>query len=68
MKSLWRQSYKDRNMQDESISTFGTTLLRLMFVLLFNISNPNSVACVRERTKPTERPLLVGEITANFCG
>jgi hypothetical protein len=28
----------------------------------------NSVALVRERTMPTERPPLVGEVSANFCG
>jgi hypothetical protein len=28
----------------------------------------NSVAWVRERTIPTERPPLVGEVSANFCG
>jgi hypothetical protein len=28
----------------------------------------NSVALVRERTIPTERAPLVGEVTANFCG
>jgi hypothetical protein len=28
----------------------------------------NSVAFVRERTIPTERPPLVGEVSANFCG
>jgi hypothetical protein len=28
----------------------------------------NSVAWVGERTLPTERPLLVGEVTANSCG
>jgi hypothetical protein len=28
----------------------------------------NSVASVRERTIPTERPPLVGEVSANFCG
>jgi hypothetical protein len=27
----------------------------------------NSVALVRERTIPTERPPLVGEVSANFC-
>jgi ABC-type anion transport system duplicated permease subunit len=27
-----------------------------------------SVALVRERTIPTERPPLVGEVSANFCG
>jgi hypothetical protein len=28
----------------------------------------NPVAWVRERTIPTERPPLVGEVSANFCG
>jgi hypothetical protein len=28
----------------------------------------NSVALVRERTIPTERPPHVGEVSANFCG
>ena len=28
----------------------------------------NSVALIRERTIPTERPLPVGEVGANFCG
>jgi hypothetical protein len=28
----------------------------------------NSVALVRKRTIPTERPPLVGEISANLCG
>jgi len=28
----------------------------------------NSVALVRERTIPTERPPLVGEVSTNFCG
>jgi hypothetical protein len=28
----------------------------------------NSVAWVRERTIPTERPPLVREVSANFCG
>jgi hypothetical protein len=27
----------------------------------------NSVALIRERITPTERPPLVGEISANFC-
>jgi hypothetical protein len=30
--------------------------------------NNDSVALVRERTIPTERPPLVGEVSANFCG
>jgi hypothetical protein len=33
-------------------------------VVLFHT---NSVALVRERTIPTERPPLVGEVSANFC-
>jgi hypothetical protein len=28
----------------------------------------NAVASVRERTIPTERPPLVGEVSDNFCG
>jgi len=28
----------------------------------------NSVALVRKRTIPTERPPPVGEVSANFCG
>jgi hypothetical protein len=28
----------------------------------------NSVALVRKRTVPTERPPLVCEVSANFCG
>jgi len=28
----------------------------------------NSVALVRTRTIPTERPPPVGEVSANFCG
>jgi hypothetical protein len=33
-----------------------------------NNNNNNSMALVRERTMPTERPPLVGEVSANFCG
>jgi hypothetical protein len=32
------------------------------------IPSKNSVAWVRERTIPTERPPLIGEVNANFCG
>jgi hypothetical protein len=31
-------------------------------------NNNNSVALVRERTIPTERPPIVGEVSASFCG
>jgi hypothetical protein len=33
-----------------------------------NKKQTNLVAWVRERTIPTERPPLVGEASANFCG
>jgi hypothetical protein len=33
-----------------------------------NNNNNNSVALVRERTLPTERPQLVGDVSANFAG
>jgi hypothetical protein len=39
--------------------------LRNLKILLYN---NNSVALVRERTIPTERPSPVGEVSANFCG
>jgi Na+-transporting methylmalonyl-CoA/oxaloacetate decarboxylase gamma subunit len=32
------------------------------------IKKLNSMALVRERTIPTERPPPVGEVSANFCG
>jgi hypothetical protein len=33
-----------------------------------NNNNNSSVALVRKRTIPTERPPLVGEVSTNFCG
>jgi hypothetical protein len=35
---------------------------------IFVCTKLNSVALVRERTIPTERPPPVGEVSANFCG
>jgi hypothetical protein len=37
-------------------------------VLLDTKLKLNSVALVREQTIPTERPPLVGEVSANVCG
>jgi hypothetical protein len=34
----------------------------------YSFRKKNSVARVRERTIPTERPPLAGEVSANFCG
>ena len=39
-----------------------------MAVILLVITKLNSVALVRTRTIPTERPPPVGEVSANFCG
>jgi hypothetical protein len=33
-----------------------------------NAKKKNTMVWVRERTTPTERPPLVGEVIANFCG
>jgi hypothetical protein len=38
------------------------------FWLSFKELKKNSMVWVRERTIPTERPPLVGEVIANFCG
>jgi hypothetical protein len=35
---------------------------------MINFQPTNSVALIRERTIPTERPTLVDEDSANFCG
>jgi hypothetical protein len=48
----------------EFVSAFLKRIL-----ILFPISHlTNSVALVLEQTIPTERPPLVGEVSANFCG
>jgi hypothetical protein len=36
--------------------------------MLVNKKKINSMVWVRERTIPTERPPLVGEVIPNFCG
>ena len=50
----------------------GLNIAHLEVSMLTNmklqISAINSVALVRTRTIPTERPPPVGEISANFCG
>jgi hypothetical protein len=42
--------------------TYFLYIYTLYFTLLY------SVALVRERTIPTERQPLAGEVSANFCG
>ena len=42
--------------------------LCLLILNILEKKTKNSVALVRERTIPTERPPPVGEVSANFCG
>ena len=57
-----------------TVNIMATVLKDEGGVLILNFLPPgiitklNSVALVRERTIPTERPLPVGEVSANFCG
>jgi hypothetical protein len=43
-------------------------VVRGIMTFYLNTEKLNSVALVRKRTTPTERPPLVGEVSANFCG
>jgi hypothetical protein len=52
----------------EQISTDLIHLTEDRSYIYNNNNNNNSVALVLERTIPTERPPLVGEVSANFCG
>jgi hypothetical protein len=42
--------------------------LLCMILVIRNLNKTNSMALVRERTTPTERPPLVSVFSANFCG
>jgi hypothetical protein len=35
---------------------------------IMDLSHKKAMALIRERTIPTERPPLVDEVSANFCG
>ena len=43
-------------------------MLRYVIIASMLKKKKISVALVRERTIPTERPPPVGEVSANFCG
>jgi hypothetical protein len=43
-------------------------MMMMMMIMMMKIKKLNSVALVRKRTIPTERPPLVGEVSDNFCG
>jgi uncharacterized membrane-anchored protein YitT (DUF2179 family) len=51
-------------------NSFLTLKMETKIITLTLITNNNnhSVALVHERTKLTERPPLVGEVSANYCG
>jgi hypothetical protein len=57
-----------RTNPDRKISTLQVDPKRFWWRVLLRILLTWSVALVRKRTIPTERPPLVGEVTANFCG
>jgi hypothetical protein len=42
-----------------------STMIAYTYVV---IVTSNAVVIVRQRTIPTERPPLVGEVSTNFCG
>jgi hypothetical protein len=48
-------------------SSYGSLFLRFPHQNSVHASKLNSVALVRERTIPTERPSPVSEVSANFC-
>ena len=43
-------------------------IIIIIIIIIIIKTKLNSVALVRERTIPTERPPPVGEVSANFCG
>ena len=55
------------NVSDQVPHPHKTTQLQLC-ISQCSKTKLNSVALVRERTMPTERPPPVGEVSANFCG
>ena len=52
----------------EILETLDIYLFTFYYNQLMHITKLNSVALVRTRTIPTERPPPVGEVNANFCG
>ena len=61
--SLWRQ-----NIQHPVIWSRTLAVRSVATHMSYTTKKLNSVALVRERTIPTERPPPVGEVSANFCG
>jgi hypothetical protein len=66
--ALSYRSYLWKNAIYESPSHLVSSILFHFVFLHGMLWNSNSMVWVRERTIPTERPPLVGEVIANFCG
>jgi hypothetical protein len=49
-------------------TSYTTGIFIAMLTRSYHWTLKNSGALVRQRTIPTERPPLVGEVTANFSG
>jgi hypothetical protein len=66
-----RLGYQGEVLGDEN-STHHKTALKITYDKEYPFkyfrTKLNSVACVCERTIRTERLLLVGKVSANFCG
>jgi hypothetical protein len=45
-----------------------TYYINIFSTVMLSKQQTNSVAFVRKQTMPTDRPPLVGEVSANFCG
>jgi hypothetical protein len=58
----------DRRFYSESINWVEQFSLNSCYLIWSSKLKLNSMVWVRERTIPTERPPLVGEVIANFCG
>jgi hypothetical protein len=72
-----RERYYGQNFRLENIRQRHIIFINIFCVerkyntiLMLNLylKKINSVALVRKRTIPAERPPLVGEVSANFCG
>jgi hypothetical protein len=53
---------------NDSCSHLTYMILYFSIMLHWFVQNKNSFARLRERTIPTERPPLVGDVCSNFCG
>jgi hypothetical protein len=54
----------DRKLENEELHNFYSSPSIINIIIIIIIT----VTIVRERTIPTERPPLVSEVSANFCG